>query len=201
MRLTQRLWAVAVAGALTLTLSSDALAQKGKKAGPRGAVPQVFLNKLQLTAEQKTKIDAATAEFDKASEAAKALTTPKEKRQATKRARDTYEGAVHSALTPDQQKSLLAMQQEAAQYAGMGPIGNQMVGLNLTDDQKGKIKEIQGKYQPELEKLKAEQKGASDKKPIAAQIKDVNAKMTQEVKAVLTPDQLKLLPGGKKKQQ
>jgi Spy/CpxP family protein refolding chaperone len=200
MRLTQRVWAIAVAGALSLTVSA-AFAQKGKAAAARGSLPQVFVNKLNLTDEQKAKIKAATDQFQVEAKAAEALTTPKEKRQANNKARKTYADAVNAALTPEQQKQLAAMKEEAKQFAGMGPIGNQMVGLNLTDDQKTKIKEITAKYQPELEKLRAEQKSASDKKPIADQIKQLTTKVGDEVKAVLTPDQLKQLPGGKKKNQ
>jgi hypothetical protein len=199
MQLTQRLWAIATAGFLAVSVSAAAIAQQGAKP-PRGAVPQVFLNKLMLTAEQKGKVKAATDQLQTELTAANALTTPKEKRQATNKARKSYETAVNGALTEEQQKQLQAMKDEAKQFAGMGQIGNQMVGLNLSDEQKTKINQIRAKHQPELEKLRAELKGASDKKSLQDQIKQVNTKMADEVKAVLTADQLKQLPGRKKQQ-
>lgn len=201
MRISQRLGAYFMAGVLALSLSAGAVAQ-----GARGAraqtIPQVWLNRLSLTDEQKTKIKSATEAYQTELRNSASLTTPREKRQANRKARQTYESAVTASLNPEQQQKLTAMKEEAKQYQGMGQAGNAMVGLNLTDEQKGKIKEISAKYQPELQKLRAEQRTATDKKAVQDQIRGINTKMLDEIKAVLTPEQVKQLPmGGRRRQQ
>jgi Spy/CpxP family protein refolding chaperone len=76
------------------------------------------------------------------------------------------------------------------------------VGLNLTDDQKTKVKAIGTKYQPELMKLRQEQRTATDRRAVQQQITALNQKIMEEVKAVLTPEQIKQLPPpGRRRQQ
>ena len=200
MRISQRLGAYLLAGVLALSLSGSVLAQRG---GARAqTVPQVWLNRLSLTDEQKTKVKSATEAYQTELRNSASLTTPKEKRQANRKARQAYESAVTAALNAEQQQKLAAMKEEAKQYQGMGQAGNAMVGLNLTDEQKSKIKEIGAKYQPELQKLRAEQRTATDKKAVQAQVRGVNTKMMEEIKALLTPEQVKQLPrAGRRRQQ
>jgi len=201
MHISSRVAAGLLTAALSLSLASASLAQKGGGGGGGGALPAAIITKLALTDEQKAKVQAAGELLKTENAAAQQLTTPKEKRQASKAAREKYEAAVKSALTPDQQTKMEAMLAEAKQFPELGPQAGQMVGLNLTDEQKAKVKEIGAKYQPELQKLRASQKDATDKQAVMAQIRETQGKMMGEIREVLTPDQRKQLGGGKKKQQ
>ena len=88
---------------------------------------------------------------------------------------------------------------EVARIQGGGLV--QLVGLNLTSEQQGKIKEIAARHQPEIEKLRSSLRDATDKKPVRNQIRDLQAKMLDEVKAALTPGQIaQLQPAGRRLQ-
>src|SRR5687767_6144227 len=91
-----------IAGALALSLSGAALAQKGQKGQKgkgqnRGAavMPAAAMNRLNLNADQKAKVQAATAAFQAEQQKVKGL-EGKERRQALKGARQTYESAVRA---------------------------------------------------------------------------------------------------------
>lgn len=188
-----------LAGVLALSVSA-AFAQKGARGGGGQLIPQSVLAKLNLNEDQQAKVKAASDAYVADLEKSKALATPKEKRQASRQARATYESSVKGALNPDQQKQLQAIVDQAAEFKGMGPMGMRVAALDLTADQKAKVKEIVAKYEPELQKLRASRKDATDKKAVAAEVKSVTAKMTDEIKTVLTPEQAKeLAPAGKRK--
>lgn len=190
MRIAQRLASVLLASALALSLAVAASAAQGAKGQHHGthAISQVWLNRLNLSADQQAKIKSATDGYQVELQKTQSL-TGKEKRQATRQARTTYQNTVQAVLNPDQQKQLETMQAEARQYHDMGGVGNRLVGLNLTEEQKSKVKAICDKYQPEIQKLRASQKEATDKRAVRTQRRDLNQKMADEVKAVLTPDQ------------
>lgn len=196
MRITQRIGAMLLAGALSLALGTAALAQQG---GPRAqTVPVAWQSRLNLTDDQKAKLKAAGDAYRAELATNANLTTPREKRQANRKARQTYDAAVAGILNPDQQKTLSALKDEAKVYNDMGAPGNSMAVMGLTDDQKAKVKAISEKYSPEITKLRADLKGASDKKPIQDQIRAAQDKMLDEIKTVLTPEQLKQLPKPRK---
>jgi hypothetical protein len=198
MHIPCRVAAVLLAGALSLSLATGALAQ----AGGRGtAIPAAVLTKLNLNDEQKAKVTAAGETLKADNEAAGKLTVMKEKRQANRAAKEKYEAAVKAALNADQQKQLDTMMAEVKQFPELGGQAGQMIGLNLTDEQKAKVKEIGVKYQPELKKLRDSQKDAADKQAVMAQIRETNKKMMTEIREILTPDQRKQLGGGQKKQK
>lgn len=190
-----------LAGTLSLSLATAAFAQAGGGRGRGPVIPPAILNKLELSDEQKSKVQAAGDALKMDNEAAQKLSTPQEKRQATRAAREKYLAAVKSALNPDQQARLTAMLEEVKQYSELGPMAGQFVGLNLTEDQKGKVNEIAGKYQPELQKLRASQRDAADKQAVMAQIRERQQKMMAEIRQVLTPEQRKQLGGGRRNQQ
>lgn len=201
MRTHRQIGAMLLAGVLALSVSA-AFAQKGARRGGGQVIPQSVLTKLNLNEDQQARVKAATDTYVAELEKSKSLAAPKEKRQASRQARRTYETSVKSALNPDQQKQLQAIIEQAAEFKGMGPMGMRVAGLNLTPDQKTKVKEIVAKYQPELQKLRASRKDATDKKAVAAEVKSVTARMTDEIKAVLTPEQAKeLAPAGKRKKK
>lgn len=201
MKFSSRLSAALLAGALSLSLSA-AFAQQGGRGG--AGVPPALLNRLNLTADQKSKVDAATAALRADMEKAQALTDAKEKRMASRKAQETYQASIKAALTEDQQKQLQGMMAEAREYSDLGPGGAMLVGLDLTAEQKTKVKEIGAKYKPDVEKLRASMKDATDKAAVRAQMNDLNKKIMDEVKTVLTPEQQQKLaaaaPRGKKKQ-
>jgi Spy/CpxP family protein refolding chaperone len=164
-------------------------------------VPAAIVTRLNLNDEQKAKFQAAADTYKAENATAQALTTPKEKRAASKVAREKYDAAVRAALNADQQKQLDGFLAEAKEFPMLGTNASQMVGLNLTPEQKSKIQEIGAKYQPELKKLRDSQKDATDKQAVMAQIREQQGKMMGEIREVLTPDQRKQLPAGRKKQQ
>lgn len=199
MHISSRVAAGLLTAALSLSLYTAALAQQPRGGGGNG-YPAAVITKLQLTDEQKAKVQAAAEALKAENAAAQQLSTPKEKRQAGKAARDKYAAAVKGALTPEQQTKLDAMLAEVKQFPELGTQAGQMVGLNLTDEQKAKIKGIGGKYQPELQKLRASQKDATDKQAVMAQIREQQGKMMTEIREILTPEQRKQLGGRRKKQ-
>lgn len=205
MKVLHRLGALALVGALSLALATGSYAQQGRGRRPQGMLTTAVIARLNLNDEQKTKVQAAGEAYAKAAQEANALTTPKEKRQANTKARSEYLAAVNGALNDEQKKQLEAFQAEAKELtAMMGTSGNQMVGLNLTAEQKTKVKEIADKYAPERQKLADELKAASDKKPVQAKITELNKKQMDEIRPLLTDDQKKLLQPGsrrRKKQQ
>jgi Spy/CpxP family protein refolding chaperone len=197
---TIRWGSLLLAGVLSLSLAAAAFAQ-GAGAGPRAqTIPKAWEVKLNLNDEQKTKLKAAGDAYRTELASAANLTTPKEKRMAARKARETYDAAVNAALTPDQLKLMATLKEDAKQYSAMGVPGNSMAVMGLSDDQKSKIKTITDKYSPDITKLKADLKAATDKKPVRDQLDAVTAKMMDEVKAVLTPEQLKQLPKPRKAQ-
>jgi len=186
-----------VAGVLGLCLTAavghTVNAQKGQKKNKAGAISQAWLTKLNLNTDQQAKVKAATDAYQTELQKAEALTTPKEKKKATRGAQNAFEGAVKAVLTPDQQKQIDSWMAEARDFQTMGPIGNQLVGLNLTTDQKAKIKEIAAKYQPEIEKIRDQAKISMDKKASQMEVRAQTKKMMTEIKTLLTPDQQKQL--------
>ena len=193
MRMSQRFAALVVTTVLSLSVIGIALAQ-GQARGPGGGrnavLSPAWIDHLNLNADQQTKIKAAADTYRAAATQARSL-TGQERRQAGQQARSAYESALTSTLNADQQKQLQALRDEAQQYRGLGSLSSQLVVLNLTDDQKSKIKEIITRHQPDMEKLRASQQGTSDRTAVRTQMRDLTQKMRGEVLAVLTPDQQK----------
>jgi Spy/CpxP family protein refolding chaperone len=189
-----RLAALALASALSLSVITVASAQRQGRGGRgRGAavLSQAWIDHLNLSADQQSKIKAATDAYRADAEKARGLSGD-ERRQASQQARTSYRSAISSILSADQQKQIQTWREEAQQYRGLGPMANQLVVLNLTDDQKSKIKEIINKHQPDMEKLRSSAQGG-DRTALRSQMRDLNQKMREEVKAVLTADQQKQL--------
>jgi hypothetical protein len=206
MRVTQRLATVLLAGTMSLSLCVAASAQKGQKGQPgqkraaAAVVAPALLSKLDLTGDQQVKIKAATATLQEERKKAQGLSTPKEKKQANQQALQAYQATLKSTLTAEQQQRLAQMMAQAREYKGMGPMGNQLVGIDLSDEQKQKIQAIGARYEPELTKLRQSVKESNDKKAVRGQMQDLNRKMMAEIKAVLTPEQQKsLAPAGRAK--
>jgi len=201
MHVPSRVAASLLAGSLMLSLAVASFAQAPARR-PTGMMPSAIVTKLNLTDEQKAKVKAANDAYQSESDEAAKLTTPKEKRAASRAAREKYEAAFKAALNPDQQKQLDALLTEAKEYKDFGPmLGSQIAAAGLTAEQKAKVKEITAKYLPELDKLRASQKEATDKAAVQAQIREQQQKMAAEVREILTPEQQKAFGSGRKKQQ
>ena len=196
MQMLQRAAALLLAGGIALSLSLSAHAQRGQRGlqGERGgAASATLIQRLNLTTDQQTKVKAAADTFRADIQKARAMTDPQARRQAMRQARQNYETALNAALTPDQQRQLQSLREEARQYRAFGPIGSRLAGLNLTDDQKTKIKAIAAKYQPETDKLRTALRNGGDREQLRTQSRELRRKMRNEVTAVLTPEQQKQL--------
>lgn len=191
---TPRIAALLLAGVLTLGLAAGASAQaQGQRRGGQQQIvlPALWLTRLSPNADQQAKLKAAEDAYKAEAEKIMALATPQEKRAATMAARKTYEDAVKAALNEEQNKKLDVLRADAREFQAMGPAGMQIAAVGLTPEQKTKVKEIVAKYQPELEKARA---GATDAAAGREATREISMKMMQEVRAILTPEQLKSLP-------
>ncbi|HTE20638.1 MAG TPA: Spy/CpxP family protein refolding chaperone, partial [Armatimonadota bacterium] len=194
MRFTHRIAAAVVAGLLSLALSTAAVAQGQGRRGGRGAtLPAVWATKLMLTEEQKGKIEAANTAYRTETRGLASVTDQQERRAVGQKARETYTTALNGILTADQQKQVAALREAVREYEGMGEAATTMVALDLTEEQKTKVKAIAAKYQPELEKLRAQRQTATDRRALRQQMRAEYDKMMDEVKAILTPAQIQLL--------
>lgn len=197
MRIAQRVAAVCLAGALSVSLAvaaSAARAQNRQNRAPAAAIPQIWINRLNLTADQQSRVQAASDAYRADMEKSRSLISADEKRTAARQARQTYQRALVAVLTPAQQDQLKAMRAQAREYHDLGPMANQLAVLNLSAEQQEKVKGIADRYRPKLQDLRTSLRTAADKKPVRDQMRDLRQQMTTEVKAVLTPDQLAQLP-------
>jgi hypothetical protein len=179
-------WVGPLAIAVALFAASAASAQRGRAL--MGPLPPPILSKLNLSSEQQAKIKVATDAYLADLKRAAGIKNPQSQNEAAKRSEGAYQVALKDALNADQQKQLQTMLEEARDF---GPLWLPLASLDLTPDQKGKIREVVGKHQPEIEKLDSMRKRGADNSAIDAQVEEQYKKMLEEVKATLTPDQLK----------
>lgn len=189
-------WAGALAAALLALCLIPAAAQKEQKKVPGGknVVSPALLKKLDLTPEQQQKLQAANQTLEQELQKVAPTGDKNERRQAGRAAYEAYEAAVLGMLTAEQKTRLEALRAEEKELLSLGPVGSQLVGLDLTDDQKSKIRAIVDRHQPELQKAKE----SGDKQTAKQTITEVNRKMRDEVLSILTPEQQKALGPGKK---
>lgn len=201
MRGTPRFAAILLAGALSLSAAAAVSAANAAKARQPGriaaAISPAWFSRLSLTPDQQTKVQAANETLRADLQKVRNLTSPDEKKAALREARQTYRQTIQAALTPAQVTQLESVMAAARQFHALGPVGVRLATLNLTDAQEGKIKEIAAKYQPDIARLHASLKDAADKKSVRDQIHELQQKIVNEVKAVLTPEQVaQLQPAG-----
>jgi hypothetical protein len=182
--------------ALSLGVSASAQQQQAQQGrGRRGqmvTLPESWATRLKLNADQTAKIKAAGDSFQQASQGARTL-QDQDRRAAIQKAGEDYKTAVNGTLNDEQKKQLEAMRAEAMEYRGIGGLASQIVGMELTAEQKTKVKEIAAKYQAEGTKLREEARATMDRQAAAQKMRDMNAKLFEEVKAALTPEQQKNL--------
>jgi Spy/CpxP family protein refolding chaperone len=182
---------VAVAVGSFAILTTAASAQK--KANLPTPVPAPLLGRLNPSADQQNRLQAAAAAFEAAAQQAKAQAGTADQKQILGAAATAYREALRGALTPAQQEQLRALYEEGLQYRFLGELGWHLAAINLTEDQKAKIKAAIERYQPDLEKLGAAAKLNKDE-AAARRAHDLRMKLVEEVTAVLTAEQRQSLP-------
>ena len=83
----------------------------------------------------------------------------------------------------------LASAQGAMQQGGQSRRNMQLDGIELTDAQKLKLEEIQRKYQPEMQALRAEFQNGGDRAELMKKSGALRDRSSAEIRAILTPDQ------------
>ena len=95
-------------------------------------------------------------------------------------------------LTPKQKQQADAMKAEAAQYPGLGPGSIALVAvIGLTDEQKGKLKELSLKIQGKRQALFQSLLGGGDRQAAIQTLRAQSEEMMTGVKQILTPEQQK----------
>ena len=197
MNVSQRITAALSACALALSLgvAANAQQQQGQGRGRRGqmvTLPEAWALRLKLNADQTAKLKTAGESYQQAAQGARTL-QEQDRRAAMQKAGEDYRTAVAGVLNDEQKKQLEAMRAEMAEYRGLGGLSAQLVGMELSADQKTKVKELAAKYQAEGEKIREEARATMDRQAAAQKTRDLNMKAFEEVKAVLTPEQQKNL--------
>ena len=76
----------------------------------------------------------------------------------------------------------------------LGSIGMAVYSLPLSDDQRAKLKEIAARHQPEIQKLReAAAQAGNSRETLRPQAEALQEKINNDVRAILTPEQLKQL--------
>ncbi len=158
------------------------------------------LNELNLTAEQKTKVDGifANAETDLKRNFADAQSaSPEERRQKFTEFMAALKDKVAGTLT-DEQKGKFEQMTLAGPGGGAGAAGGQrQVGerfkqmlekLDLSADQKEKVKKIMEEAKPKLEEIRKEAQ-SGDKQAVREKAMAAMREVYQKVLEVLTPEQ------------
>jgi Spy/CpxP family protein refolding chaperone len=194
----KRTAAALCAGVLTLSLGVVANAQqqqqqgRGRGRGMQVTLPEAWATRLKLNADQTAKLKAAGESYTQAMQGARTLEA-QDRRAASMKAGEDYRAAVAGTLNDEQKKQLEAMRAEATEYRGLGFLAPQLVGLELTAEQKTKVKELAVKYQAESEKIREEARASMDRQAAGQKQREMSMKAFEEVKAVLTPEQQKSL--------
>jgi Spy/CpxP family protein refolding chaperone len=76
-----------------------------------------------------------------------------------------------------------------AQQQGRGRPNQQMKDITLTAEQQTKIEEINKKYSPEMQVIRESMRGGGDRAEGMKKMSDLRAKISPEIRAVLTPEQ------------
>ncbi len=151
------------------------------------------MSELNLTAEQKAKLQASRADFKLKMDAIDNNTslTEEQKRTQKEALRKEQRAAMESILTPEQKAK---MPQSRGQKSGEGNAGREdkmrmKDELGLSNDQADKLKSIHQNTKAEIEAIRSNTSLSADAKK--AQIKAIKEKAKADRKTLLTPDQQK----------
>ncbi len=168
-------------------------AAAGARTGDREQFLERILEQLDLTADQKTKIQPIMQE---AREKIRTAVQSGDREAARTEMRSAVD-QVRAQLNPEQQTKLRELMRErmagAATQPGMAQMDivqrmRQAVSdLNLTDDQKSKLEDIFKTFAAQIADIR---KAAGDNQQSAQeQIRPLRADLLEKVKAILTPEQ------------
>lgn len=153
------------------------------------------LDELNPTAEQKTKFDEifANAETDlKKTFADAASLQPEERRQKMQEFMSALKDKIAATLTPEQKTKFDQMQFGLAAGGNRGQLGERLKEtlekLDLTDDQKAKVKPIMEDARKKMEELRAEAQ-SGDRAKVREKAMEVMQDVRTKLQDVLTPDQ------------
>ncbi|MCG3178416.1 MAG: hypothetical protein BIFFINMI_00743 [Phycisphaerae bacterium] len=148
-----------------------ATAGRNQRPGMRGGSFQELLGQLNLTDDQKSKIE----ELNKAlREAMGKATTPEARRDLMQK----HEADVKALLTDEQKTKLAELQKKAQDERGQAMIDRLKTGLSLTDEQVAKVTDLQNALRDAMSKADT---------PEAR--RDLFQKYQTDVKALLTDEQ------------
>lgn len=156
-----------------------------RKTGDAGKIAK----KLNLTAEQKSKMKAIRADAKKQIEAVQA------DKNITAEAKKTKIGAIRqdtaaktkAVLTPEQQAQWAKMHGGKRDGGAVDSKNDIFKGLNLTEGQQAKIKAIRADAAAQIQKVKADVSLKAEAK--AAKVKEINQAAKKKMLLVLTPEQ------------
>ncbi len=97
---------------------------------------------------------------------------------------------IGSAAMASAQTATPAPQQHGGPgMGGRGRGGMQMNGIELTDEQKAKLADINTRYQPDMMKLRDDMQAGGDRATLMKNMNELRTKMGADIRAVLTVDQ------------
>jgi Spy/CpxP family protein refolding chaperone len=82
-----------------------------------------------------------------------------------------------------------AARQQGGPGGGRGGFNRTMAGIELTDAQKAKVAEINAKYAPEMQAIRASMQSGGDRAEAMKKMQALREKTSPEIRAILTPEQ------------
>lgn len=155
---------------------------RGQRAG-QGAL-QGIIQQLNLTDDQKAQVKPILEDLKHAMEEARNLQPP-ERGQKMREALQTAREKLNPILTEEQRTKLKELTAQATDPAAR--LQAALKNLNLTDDQKAKIKDVVDKYRPQFGEIM--KSAAGDRQAAMQQIRPLLQEMRDNITAILTPEQ------------
>lgn len=163
-------------------------AQREPRMEPPLIPPPQLLSRLKVTPEQQGKLDAAVQTLQTLMRKVGPQATREQRGQAVTEAQQGYREAVLTILTPEQLQQVQPILREAIR---LGPLGMQVMAMDLSDAQRMKLSTIADRFEPEYAKLRTE--AAGNREALRGQFEELNARRERELREVLTPDQQRRL--------
>lgn len=167
----------------------------GGPAGPRfgrrgpGMGPMAGLRNLNLSPDQKTKVDALMQQQHQQMQALHDNTslTPDQRRQQAQDLRKNALAQLNSILTPEQQQQLKQMRGRARGFGRGFEMGRMAGRLNLTPEQKAQLQPIFEQHRSQLQALRDNTSLTPEQR--RTQMEQLRKDMQTQINAVLTPEQ------------
>jgi len=171
------------------TFAQDAQKPAEPAAGHQGRQEGLFQD-LNLTPEQKEKMRALHQQTEQQAEAIRndSSLTGEQKHAKLKDLHESSFAQIKQILTPEQQK---LMEERRQKMGAMGPGDHFPEGLNLTDDQKQKIRSLHENARSQMEAIRNDSSLTEEQKQ--ATIRDLHRSTREQMMQILTPEQQKLM--------